>query len=165
MIELSFFDFHENYHNIRDEKFPNDIFQLYVVKNGWGDVLYVGISTIDVWGRWFGWGGHMCWDGNVIYGDSPIGVKIENNLPNSLQWMIQLWSLDDCLEYCKSSLPNNGVEMKIEDIEPLMIQKLRPALNVIYNTDPGKDTTPKSKKEIELEDRARKAYIEIFNKR
>jgi hypothetical protein len=163
MIELTFYDFHESYYDLRDEKFPNDSFQLYVMKNGSEDVLYVGISTIDIWGRWFGWGGHVCWDGKVIYGDSPIGVKIEKHLPESLRWKIQLWTLDDCLEFCRSSLPHNGAGMNIQEVEPFMIRKLRPALNVIYNTDPGKDTTPKSKKEAELDERARKAYFEIFN--
>ena len=165
MIELTFYDFHEHYYDIRDEKFPDDFIQLYVMKNGLGDVLYVGISTVDVWGRWFGWGGHVLWDGNVIYGDSPIGVKIENHLPESLQWKIQLWTLDDCLEYCRNKLPKDYSGMTVQDIEPIMIQKLRPALNVHYNTSPGKDTTPKSKKEIELEESAQKAYDEIFNKR
>jgi hypothetical protein len=165
MIELTFYEFHEHYYDIHDEKFTDDFFQLYVMKNGLGDVLYVGISRKDVWGRWFGWGGHICWDGNIIYGDSPIGVKIENHLPESLQWKIQLWTLNDCLDFCANRLPDNVVGRNIEEIEPLMIQKLRPALNVSYNTSPGKDTTPKSKKEAELEERARKAYFEIFNKK
>jgi hypothetical protein len=165
MIELTFYDFHEHYYEIRDKQFPHEFFQLYVMKNGLGDILYVGISTDCVWGRWFGWGGHMCWDGNILRGDSPIGVRIENHLPESLQWKIQLWTVDDCRDFCASRLPDNGVGMNIRDIEPVMIQKLRPALNIIYNTNPGKDTTPKSKKEIELEELADKAYHEIFDKK
>jgi hypothetical protein len=46
-----------------------------------------------------------------------------------------------------------------------MIQKLRPALNAIYNLHPGKDTTPKSKKEIEREKFLDKMYDQIFNKK
>jgi hypothetical protein len=49
-----------------------------------------------------------------------------------------------------------------------MIQKLTPALNATYNLAPGKDTTPKSQREIELEKEPTlhiKAYQEIFNKK
>jgi hypothetical protein len=46
-----------------------------------------------------------------------------------------------------------------------MIQKLTAALNATYNLAPGKDTTPKSQREIELEKRAEAAYQEIFNKK
>jgi hypothetical protein len=53
----------------------------------------------------------------------------------------------------------------IHDVEPLMIRKLSPALNATYNLKPGKDTTPKSRKESELEQKADAAYREIFNKK
>ena len=86
MIELDFQQFH-------DQKYREQRYELYMLKNGLGDILYIGISKNDVWQRWFGWGGHMTWDGKVIYGESPVGVKIENHLPDSLSWKIQLWTL------------------------------------------------------------------------
>jgi hypothetical protein len=46
-----------------------------------------------------------------------------------------------------------------------MIQKLSPILNGTYNLRPGKDTTPKSKKEIEREKDLDRIYDEIFNKK
>ncbi len=92
MIEIRFEDFHRQ--NYQDQGYC-----LYVVKNGSGDVLYVGISVSDVWSRWFSWGGHMTWDGDVIYGESPVGTKVENNLPDSLNWSIQLWTLQDCISF------------------------------------------------------------------
>ena len=52
MIELRFEEFHEQDYEDRG-------YCLYVMKNGLGTVLYVGISTVSVWYRWFGWGGHM----------------------------------------------------------------------------------------------------------
>lgn len=79
MIELTFFHFHER--NYNDEGYC-----LYVMKNGTGGVLYVGISTNNVWDRWFGWGGHVTWDGNVFYGESAVGTKIENHLPDSMKY-------------------------------------------------------------------------------
>jgi hypothetical protein len=157
MIELTFQAFHE-------QKYPEQQFCLYVVKNGNDNVLYIGISTNDIWERWFGWGGHMTWDGKVIYGESPIGAKIENHLPDSLSWKFQLWTLKDCIEFCREKVPSDLSEVTIHEIEPIMIRKLSPALNLTYNFAPGKDTTPKSRKEKELEQRADTAYDEIFNK-
>jgi hypothetical protein len=157
MIELTFQDFH-------DQLYENNRFCLYVMKNGLGDVLYVGISNSDIWLRWFGWGGHMTWDGKIIYGESPIGVKIENLLPDSLLWKIQLWTLNDCLEFCKKELPGDPSAITIHDIEPIMIQMLSPTLNATYNLHPGKDTTPKSEKEVEREKWLDQSYKDIFDK-
>lgn len=158
VIELTLLEFHE-------QQYREQQYCLYVVKNGNDDILYVGISTNNIWERWFAWGGHMTWDGKVIYGESSIGIKVENHLPDSLKWKIQLWTLQDCVKFCRKLLPTDCSEVTIHDVEPLMIQKLSPALNVIYNLTPGKDTTPKSQKEKELEQRADAAYDEIFNKK
>lgn len=155
MIELEFNQFHE-------QQYSEKRYELYVLKNGLGDILYIGISTRDVWERWFGWGGHMTWDGSVIYGESPIGTKVENHLPDSLKWKIQLWTLEDCVAFCRNELPSDMVDITIHDIEPAMIRKLSPALNRTNNLKPGKDTTPKSQKEIEFERYADKSYREIF---
>ena len=56
MIELDFLQFHEH-------QYDENGYELYVIKNGLGNILYVGISTTNVWERWFGWGGYMTWDG------------------------------------------------------------------------------------------------------
>jgi len=156
MIELDFQQFH-------DQKYREQGYELYVLKNGLGGILYIGISKNDIWQRWFGWGGHMTWDGNVIYGESPVGVKIENHLPDSLNWKIQLWTLQDCVNFCRNELPIGTLAITIHEIEPIMIRKLSPALNGTYNLNPGKDTTPKSQKEMELERKADELYREIFN--
>jgi len=156
MIELEFQQFH-------DQDYRENGYELYVVRNGLGDVLYVGISTNNIWERWFGWGGHMMWDGNVIYGESPIGVKIENHLPDSLNWKIQLWTLEDCIKFCRKELPSYKFEKTIHAVEPIMIRILSPAINNTYNLNPGKDTTPKSQKEKELEQKADRLYKEIFD--
>jgi len=76
MIELTLLEFHE-------QQYREQQYCLYVVKNGNNDILYVGISINNIWERWFAWGSHMTWDGKVIYGESPIGVKVENHLPDS----------------------------------------------------------------------------------
>lgn len=156
MIEMDFLQFHE--HQYREMRY-----ELYVLKNGLGDTLYIGISKVNIWERWFGWGGHMMWDGKVIYGESPIGVKIENHLPDSLNWTIQLWTLKDCIKFCRKELPSDTSSITVSDVEPIVIRKLSPALNATYNLTPGKDTTPKSQKERELEQKADALYREIFN--
>lgn len=164
MIELSFWNFHE-------QNYLRKGYYFYVMKNGFGGVLYAGISTVDVWERWFGWGGHITWDGNVIYGESSTGVKIENHLPDSLSWKIQLWTLEDCSKFCGQELPDlklmSAAEYKqvVCNIEPLMIAKISPALNRTYNLNPGKDITPKSQKEKNWEKYVDQAYNEIFNKK
>lgn len=129
------------------------------------DILYIGISTRDVWERWFGWGGHMIWDGKVISGESSVGMKIENHLPDSLKWKIQLWTLNDYKKFCRNELRGDADDITIHDIEPIMIKKLSPALNCTFNLSPGKDTTPKSKKEIEFEQYVDRADDEIFNRK
>ena len=165
MIEMTFWNFHEQkYHEFGLG------YCLYVMKNGSGGVLYVGISVVDVWDRWFGQGGHITWDRNIIYGESPIGVKIENHIPDSLSWKIQLWTLEDCMDFCGKKCPDltlitlDEYKQLVHNVEPRIINKLSPALNRTYNLNPGKDTTPKSQKEIDWEKFVDKSYNEIFNK-
>lgn len=158
MIELTL-------HNFRQQNYEDteNIYCLYVVKTDLDDVLYVGISEVDVWERWFGWGGHMLWDGNVIYGSSTIGTKIERHIPESLSWKIQLWTLNDCIKFLGKAIPPRN-DRTIKSIEPLMIKKLSPALNVTYNYKPGKDITLKNKKEKAWGKYVDQAYDDIFNK-
>jgi site-specific recombinase XerD len=142
MIELTFQEFHE-------QNYDDNHYCLYVMKNGLGDVLYVGISTSDIWERWFSWGGHMTWDGQIIYGESPVGINIEDHLPASLDWNIQLWTLQDCLRFCSNELPEDTSGITVHEIEPIMIQKLAPVLNVTYSLPFGKDTIPSGRDELE----------------
>ncbi|HXQ34569.1 MAG TPA: hypothetical protein VN843_11205 [Anaerolineales bacterium] len=108
--------------------------------------------------------GHMIWDGKQhIIGQSAVGQKIVDHLPDLLKWKIQLWTLEDCIEFCNNILPPIQ-QYPIEFVEPFMIQKLSAILNITYNLDPGKDTTPKSKKEIEREKFLDEMYKEIFER-
>jgi hypothetical protein len=154
MIEINFEIF-------RNQDYVEEGYSLYAMKNGLGDVLYVGISHLSIWERWFGWSGHILWVDNVIEGHSPVGEKIVDHLPNTLKWKIQLWTLEDCVAFCGAILPTTRIP-NIDFIEPYMIQKLSPILNGSYNLRPGKDTTPKSKKEIEREKLLDEAYKKIF---
>ena len=79
MIEIDF-------KTLCDQGYASDEYhQLYVVFNGKGDVLYIGITRRNVWERWFGFGGHMIYDKGRFLGLSAIGTKIEDYLPDSLK--------------------------------------------------------------------------------
>lgn len=83
-----------------------------------------------------------------------------------------MWTLKDCLIFCEMELSESTSIMTtgeyknaVRDVEARMIRKLSPALNRHLNLHPGKDTTPKSEKELEWERKLRQAYDDIFNKR
>lgn len=78
---------------------------------------------------------------------------------------IQLWNLKDCVEVCREELPSDTSSITIHDIEPIMIRKLCLVLNGTHNLNPGKDSTPKSKREIERQKALDRLYKEIFNKK
>jgi hypothetical protein len=158
MIEIKFKRFH-------DQDYVEEGYELYVVKNGLNDVLYVGTSTLSIWERWFGWHGHILWTDAIIQGTSPVGQNMVDHLPESLNWKIQLWTLEDCMNYCSYILPPNMSMLDIKLIEPYMIQKLSPILNMTYNLSPGRDTTPKSKKEKAREKLLDEAYRKLFEKK
>ena len=99
-----------------------------------------------------------------LIGESSVGQKVVDHLPDSWDWKIQLWSLDDCLEFCSDELNPNG-RYTIKWLEPIMIQKLRPSLNVMYNLNPGIDHTPTSDSEKRHEAELDRAFREIFEKR
>lgn len=122
MIELRFDDFYQ-------QNFEGEGFCLYVMKNRRGDVLYVGISTADAWSRWFSAAGHIPWSGTTLYGKSTIGEKLVNHLPDSWGWKIQLWTLQDCIDFCGDDIPSRN-SRTIRAIEPIMIKKLSPVIKV-----------------------------------
>lgn len=106
MIELSLKEFY-------DQNYGDEGYCLYVMKNDLGDVLYIGISTADIWSRWFGGTGHIPWSGTMLYGNSTIGEKIVNHLPDSWTWKIQLWTLKDCQVFCEMETPDPKFKMTI----------------------------------------------------
>ena len=85
-------------------------------------------------------------------------------MPQSWGWKIQLWTLDDCIALCMHEINPRG-RYTIKFLEPIIIQKLRPNINVTYNLNPGADHMPKSENEKQLEAELDRAYYEIFEKR
>lgn len=154
MITLTFKDFSN------PENFPDNVgIELYVLRNK-QEFLYVGISKSNVWNRWFGSRGRM-WkvfdrNGNHIGWNSTgyVGITIIKEMPESLLWEIDLWSLKECVEFLgipfiedfpliKSS--QFGHIYDIKEIEPKFISKLSTKLNSIYNSNSFPDNDFKEK--------------------
>jgi|WetSurMetagenome_2_1015567.scaffolds.fasta_scaffold504653_2 hypothetical protein len=134
MKSMTFDDF---YNSLEDD--CND-FVLYVVRT-FSEVIYVGISNRGIWNRWFGYRGRMWKDANNKWcGKDLVGQEIAEHVPDSLQYIIQLYTLDDLYEAIKDDCPiryhdrdyleNSWV---LNSIEAMMIEKLKPALNVMSN--------------------------------
>jgi len=69
----------------------DEVPELYVLKNE-ALVLYVGISTRNIWERWFGgFGSHLV---RNYYGEwfstSDAGRAVLENMPASKDWMVEL---------------------------------------------------------------------------
>lgn len=158
MIEITFKEFYEY-------KYEEDGFhELYVMKNGFGETLYIGVSNQNIWNRWFGLRGHILDNGKYLIGESPVGKNIVKHLPKAWEWKIQLWTLEDCIKFCSDDLKPKG-KYNIKYLEPLMIQRLQPVLNILFNLNPGNDTMPKSEKEILHEKFLDKVFQSVFEKK
>lgn len=128
MMALKFSDFYKG-------QFVDDGYELYLVKDIDQKVMYVGISRDSVWHRWFGGGSsHMDTDASgEIYGKSYIGEVIARRLPSSWDWIIELWTKEDCLTVCKEKFSGRDLDkIQIESVEPHIIIKFEPLYNVIH---------------------------------
>ncbi len=132
MITITFQSFFEGKWVDRD----NERYELYVVRNH-KDILYIGISQSDIWDRWFGGFGRMKKNaGGYWYSTDTIGRNIIENMPDSLNWSIELWTLEDCIKLFGDKIKKMGFSIErsdIKDYEKLMIQELWPELNTTYN--------------------------------
>jgi hypothetical protein len=123
-------------------------YSLYIVKDADGKVMYIGISAVSIWSRWFGGGtSHMgVGSHGEVYGKSTIGEVIERRFPDSWNWMIELWTVQDCRKFLDRELAGQNVSaMTIRELEPYMIEKLAPLYNVLHNGETHEDPllTPK----------------------
>ena len=106
---------------------------VYVVKNG--IPLYVGMSTSNVWSRWFygTFRSHLEQDSTgQWFGYTPIGRKIAGNMPASWEWRIELWRVEDCVSFFASELKRLGFipeRVGIRAAEQLLMKHYQPTLN------------------------------------
>lgn len=120
--------------------------ELYVVRNK-QNILYIGISKSGIYRRWFlEHSPHMFSD--TLFGNTRIGIRIYNNLPNSAKWNMDLWSPTDVMEFLeiKYSWEEKDGKYRILDpitesfrlcdikyLEELMIRYLVPKVNIMGN--------------------------------
>ena len=137
--------------------YDDDGFELYVIKDSDRKVMYIGVSRDSIWLRWFG-GGTSHMDMNTdgkIYGRSYIGEVIERRLPNSWDWVIELWTKEDCLKTLGEEFEGkDGKRINIEALEPYMINKFEPLYNVMYSS--GSHEDPLTTKKLD------EAYKKLF---
>jgi hypothetical protein len=110
-------------------------YELYLLRDSDGAVMYIGIAKDSIWHRWFEGGtSHMeSQTGGRLYGKSVIGEVVERRFPNSWNWTIELWTKEDCLKVCDVDYRGKDVEkLTIESIESQMIVKFEPLYNVIH---------------------------------
>ena len=127
MIELTLSKFWKGKYDDHGE-----LHSLYVLKAG-TCVLYIGISREDIWRRWFNApSSHLSkvapstWCFN-----SKAGEAVLRCYPESMKWVIELWTADDCIPFLEleTRFEQKRVRRDIRHAESLMIEKLRPALN------------------------------------
>lgn len=135
MKRLKFADFYAG-------NFTDRGYSLYIVKDANGKVIYIGISTVSIWSRWFGGGtSHMeVGSHGEVYGKSTIGEVIERRFPVSWNWMIELWTVQDCRKFLNGELTEQNLSaMTVKEFEPYMIKKLAPLYNVLHNDGTHED--------------------------
>jgi hypothetical protein len=148
MLTLSFKDFAEPSTDLGEDH------EMYVLRND-DDILYVGISVSGIWTRWFNNpSSHMnYYEGGLIVGKfSTVGQMVEQNLPDSLSWKMDLWSVQDGLHFLEVDGNYPGIHMgkeylitpelrdnswvsraDIKIIESWFIRLLHPEYNVSEN--------------------------------
>ena len=129
MVRLRFETFMSGEYDNKDEAH-----ELYVLKNE-SRVLYVGISIWNLWDRWFGGiSSHLVRNYyGEWFGTSDVGRAVIENMPASNDWIMELWTLQDCIDFLDSRFEGaNHSALTIKYIEPFMIRKLKPSFNVIY---------------------------------
>jgi hypothetical protein len=121
----------------------------YVVRNE-TEILYIGISKIGVYNRWFGGQNpHIKFRFEEIYGTSTIGKYIIDNFPDSKKWLIDQFSEIECLDYlCKPYILDENNRITINDfytgnsrfidmryLEEILIGKFNPKFNTMKRTN------------------------------
>ena len=128
MINMKFLLFMKQEYNPGEE-----LHQMYVLK-GEGCVLYVGISTVDPWWRWFNSPSPHLYlvSKNKLRAGSQVGEAVVRCLPESMDWTIELWTVEDCISFLNITdrFQTNRLNRHIRYAENLMIKKLNPVLNI-----------------------------------
>ena len=164
MIKMKFSKFMKQKYNTRGEWH-----ELYVLK-GEARVLYIGISKVNIWWRWFGApSSHLYWDADdKLCFSSSVGKAVVKCSPDSMNWMIELWTAEDCIKFLRPEIKDQAEEnhcrRDIHFAESLMIKKLKPVLNIAGSAF-RYDALPEKIKRYVLEDeeKAFRLYYQMFD--
>lgn len=126
-------------------------YRLYVIKNGEGDVLYVG-QSVNVKSRI---SGHRK-RGTLL------GAALLSNYPQSQEWELDLYTVDECMDRIKYYFPYapreslfSYVESKMESFaEDALIHDLLPRYNITINFGSSWENRPFHKRKIHPETQA-----------
>ncbi len=137
--------------------FKDQGYELYFIKDNTGNAMYVGISKDSVWRRWFG-GGTSHMDTNAegeLYGRSYVGEVIQRRFPESWDWIVELWTKEDCVQILGDRFRGKDIEkLGIDSIEPYIIIKFEPLYNVMHGG--GRHDDPLISKKLD------EAYKKLF---
>jgi len=116
-----------------DKNYKDDAYVLYLCRDGNREILYVGMTNENAWDRWF----HsprshipMNFQG-IRFGGTGIGRRIIDNLPNSYDWPIELWTISDAVNYFKlgDAQMYELSSFGIRKLERKMISHFKPSIN------------------------------------
>lgn len=69
-----------------------------------------------------------------LYGKSYVGEVVERRFPSSWDWIIELWTKEECISACKDYFSGRDPDkIEIESIEPYMIAIFEPLYNVTHS--------------------------------
>ena len=98
-------------------------------KSGGKTLLQIGVGGLDI-------AAQSCKSLKVKWGtDSPIGIYCLNNLPESRNWQIQLYTFDECRPAIDKYVRDKkvAVSINVNMAEQAMIYMLNPTLNYQHN--------------------------------
>jgi hypothetical protein len=132
MLTMTFKDFYQT-------DWDEGQHELYILKRG-SDVLYIGISERGIWNRWFG--GRSSHILSNLWGEkfpgSEVGRAVLENALESADWIMELWTVQDCADFLTEY--SHLKFTSIRQVEPFMIEELKPSLNVIFANYQKKQT-------------------------
>ena len=121
------------FNDFMNSDYEEDNEQLYIIRSD--KVLYIGKAFLGIHYRWFGSGtSHILKRYNGTYfGNSAIGTEIINNLPTSMDWEIDMYTVDECSDFVHKHFPYYKM-FDIDIAEISLIREYKPLLNVIHNS-------------------------------
>ena len=112
---------------------------LYVVRDDRGQVLYVGISERGIWSRWFGQRGRMRrLSGGRWFGFDSVAQAVIDNMPQSWDWTIELWTPQECAEALGIEPRGAYERYELMGLEARMTDLLQPQLPIDDASDIAK---------------------------